>query len=160
MPNIKESTEKLIKKLSLLDKRQKTLLLLLVATVCFGIYYNLIYKTQAAALSKARIQLNDINKSLGKLNAQFPNIDMEKRKLDKAKRDLAALESQLANIELELPTEGTIPQLLDGLVKQAQGYSIDFTSIRPKPVKEKVSKEEATAAKQKLEAAGAIAEIS
>lgn len=38
--------------------------------------------------------------------------------------------------------------------------SKDLVESAPKPVKEKVSKEEATAAKQKLEAAGATAEIS
>ena len=137
MANFKELNEKIVKKLSQMDKRQRTLVLLLALAVGFGIYYNLIYKPQANALRKAKVELNDLNKNLDKLNAQFPNIDIEKRKLDKARKDLEALKSQLATIELELPSEGTIPQLLDGLVKQAQGYSVDFTSIRPKPVKER-----------------------
>lgn len=137
MPNLKELIERIVKQFNLLGRRQSILVLLLTLAAGFGIYYNLIYKPQAAALGKAKLQLKDVNSSLGKLNAQFPDIDMEKRKLDKSKEALEALKSRLAVIELELPFEGTMPNLLEGLVKQAQGYSIDFTSIKPRPIKEK-----------------------
>lgn len=137
MTSLNDLKEKLVKQFSQLDRRQKLLRLFLILAVCFAIYYNLIYKTQAVALRKSKSQLSELNRNLAKLNAQFPNVDIETRKLEKARKSFEALKSQLASVEQELPTESTVPQLLDGLVRQAQGYSIDFTSIRPKPVKEK-----------------------
>lgn len=137
MKNFREAAEKYVKTFSLFDKRRKALILLFAGVAVFSLYYNLAYKPQAAALRKARLELSDVDRDLSRLKAQFPDVKGQAQKLDKAKKNLEALKSQLASIESELPTQGSIPQLLNGLVRQAQGYSIDFTSIRPKPPKEK-----------------------
>jgi len=134
---IKEIIEKTTKQFNRLQKRQRTLVLFLAAAILFSFYYNAVYKPQSSALARVKTELTNVNNRLVKLKSQIPDIQKEKEALDAAKRNLETLKTQLSSLELQLPTTGRIPQLLGELVRQAQGYSIDFVSIRPKTSKEK-----------------------
>jgi len=134
---IKELIEKTTGKFNRLQKRQRTLVLFLGAAILFSFYYNTIYKPQSSALARVKMELANVNNRLVKLKSQIPDIEKEKEILDAGKRNLDFLKAQLSSLELQLPTTGRIPQLLGELVRQAQGYSIDFVSIRPKTSKER-----------------------
>jgi Tfp pilus assembly protein PilO len=134
---IKEIIEKTTRQFNRLQKRQRTLVLFVGAAILFSFYYNAIYKPQSSALARVKTELANVNNRLVKLKSQMPDIQKEKEALDAAKRNLDSLKTQLSSLELQLPTTGRIPQLLGELVRQAQGYSIDFVSIRPKTSKEK-----------------------
>ncbi len=134
---IKEIIEKTTRQFNRLQKRQRTLVLFLAAAILFSFYYNAVYKPQSSALARVKTELTNVNNRLVKLKSQIPDIQKEKEALDAAKRNLETLKTQLSSLELQLPTTGRIPQLLGELVRQAQGYSIDFVSIRPKASKEK-----------------------
>jgi len=134
---IKELIEKTTRQFNRLKTRQRTLVLFLAAAILFSFYYNAIYKPQSSALARVKTELTNVNNRLVKLKSQIPDIQKEKEALNAAKRNLDSLKTQLSSLELQLPTTGRIPQLLGELVRQAQGYSIDFVSIRPKTSKEK-----------------------
>jgi Tfp pilus assembly protein PilO len=134
---IKEIIGKITVQFNRLQKRQRTLVLFLAAAILFSFYYNIIFKPQSTALARAKTEWQSINNRLTKLKSQLPDIQKEKESLNGAKRNLETLKTQLSSLELQLPTTGRIPQLLGELVRQAQGYSIDFVSIRPKTSKEK-----------------------
>ena len=133
----KEIIEKIAKQFNRLEKRQRMLVLLLIASILFSFYYNGIFKPQSTALRKARKELTSINNRLLRLKSQIPDIQKEKEALSTAKKRLDSLKMQLISLESELPTQRSIPQLLGELVRQASGYSVDFVSIRPKTDKEK-----------------------
>ncbi len=128
----KEIVEKITIKFNRLQKRQKTYIFFFIVAVLLGSYYNLVYKPQSDALREAQTEWENINNRLMKLKSQMPDIEKEKEALDIAKNNLDSLKRQLSFFELQLPTQGSIPQLLGELVRQAQGYSIDFVSIAPK----------------------------
>ena len=134
---IKEAVEAIKKQFNRLEKRQRTQVLFLVAAILLSFYYNAVYKPQSNALRKVSSELQAVNNRLTKLKSQMPDIQKEKEALDAAKKNLASLKAQLSSLELQLPTAGRIPQLLGELVRQAQGYSVDFVSIRPKTSREK-----------------------
>lgn len=134
---IKQIADRLIQQFNRLQKRQRTLVLFLITAILFSFYYNAIYKPQSSALARVKSEFANINNRLVKLKSQIPDIQKEKEALNAAKRNLDSLRTQLSSLELQLPTTGRIPQLLGELVRQAQGYSIDFVSIRPKTSKEK-----------------------
>ena len=133
----KEIIEKIAKQFNRLEKRQRMLVLLLIASILFSFYYNGIFKPQSTALRKARKELTSINNRLLRLKSQIPDIQKEKEALSTAEKRLDSLKMQLISLESELPTQRSIPQLLGELVRQASGYSVDFVSIRPKTDKEK-----------------------
>lgn len=135
--NIKEILSKIRQRFNQLEKQQRTLVLLFIAAVLFSFYYNAIYKVQSSALRKTKAELQNLNNRLTKIKSQIPDIQREKESLEVAKRALGSLKTQLSSLELQLPTYARIPQLLGELVNQAQGYSIDFVSIRPKTSKGK-----------------------
>lgn len=132
---IKQIIDKITKQFNRLQKRQRTLALFLAAATLFSFYYNAIYKPQSSALARVKTELANVNNRLLRLKSQIP--DIQKETLGDAKRNLETLKAQLSSLELQLPTTGRIPQLLGELVRQAQGYSIDFVSIRPKAGREK-----------------------
>lgn len=134
---IKEIIEKTTRQFNRLQKRQRTLVLFLAAVISFSFYYNAVYKPQSSVLAKVKMELSNVNNRLVKLKSQIPDTQKEKEALNTAKGNLETLKTQLSSLESQLPTTGRIPQLLGELVRQAQGYSIDFVSIRPKTSKEK-----------------------
>lgn len=134
---IKELIEKIKAQFNRLEKRQRTMVLALAATIVFSFYYNAIYKNQSGALRRARAELENVNNSMIKLKSQIPDIDAEKEALNSAKKRLDFLKSQLSSLEAQLPRYGRVPQLLAQLVAEAAGYSIDFVSLKPKTTQEK-----------------------
>ncbi len=131
----KEVIAKIKRQFEKLEKRQRTLILLFIATALFSFYYNSVYKPQSSALRKVKVELADVTNRLTKLKIQIPDIDKEKEALNAAEKTLDFLKTQLSSLELQLPSQGRIPQLLGELVRQAQGYKVDFVSIRPKTAK-------------------------
>jgi len=134
---IKSVLEKLMKQFNRLQKRQRTLVLLLIASILFSIYLNGVYKPQSVVLRRAKKELINVNNRLLRLKSEIPDINKEEDALNATKRELALLQEQLASLESQLPTQRSIPQLLGELVRKASGYSIDFISIRPKTSKKK-----------------------
>lgn len=119
-----------------LEKRQKTLVLLLILAILFSVYYNVVFKAQSDNLQKATIELKNVNNQLTMLKSQMPDLEKEKAALYAADDKLSSLNARLAALEDKLPTIGTIPQLLGELVGQSSGHYIDFISIKPKTTKE------------------------
>lgn len=114
-----------------LEKSQRVLLIFLVVTVVFSVYFNAIYKPQSKALKKAKVDLAALNDRISQLKTEMPDVNKEKELLKAAKANLDSLKSQLASLESQLPPQGRISALLRELIRQASGYSIDFVSIRP-----------------------------
>lgn len=133
----KDIVSKTLRRFSQLQKQQRMLILLFIAAVLFSFYYNAIYKLQSGALHKSRAELQSLNNRLIKLKSQMPDIRRENESLEVARKTLDSLKAQLSSLELQLPTYARIPQLLGELVNQAQGYSIDFVSVRPKTTRGK-----------------------
>ncbi len=121
-----------------LEKRQRMLVLLLIASILFSMYYNWIFKPQSSALKKVKKELVGVNNQLLRLKSQMPDIQREKEAVVSAQKRLASLKRKLEAMRSRLPTHGSIPQLLGDLVQQASGYSIDFVSIRPRTDKKKM----------------------
>lgn len=134
---IKDLADKLLKRFNLLDGRQKTLFFILLAVIALIFGYNIIYKGQADSVSRLKKESLAIKNALIKIKSQYPDINKEKDDLIRARQQLASLKQELSALESELPTQGSIPGLLNELVAQAAGYKIDFNSIRPKPAKDK-----------------------
>jgi len=133
----KEIIGKTIQRFTQLKKQQRILILLFIAVILFNFYYNAIYKWQSGALRRVKSEWQNLNKRMIKIKSQLPDIEREKESLKTSQKRLNSLKNQLSSLELQLPTYSRIPQLLGELVNQAQGYSIDFISIRPKMMRAK-----------------------
>ncbi len=115
-----------------LEKRQKTLILLLIASILFSFYYNGVYKPRSNALRARKRELATVNNRVLDLKGRMPDLRAAQSALKTAGARLDAARARLRSLESQLPTQGSVPQLLGELVSQAAGYSIDFVSVRPK----------------------------
>ena len=135
--NTKDIVKKITNIFDRLEKRQKMLIFVLIASLLFSFYYNTSLKPHSKALWKARKELVGIQNRIVELKSELPDMKKEIESLDTSKKKLAILKERLTDLESELPTQRRIPQLLGELAHQASGYGIDFISIRPKQDKKK-----------------------
>lgn len=134
---LKETFANLKKQYESLQKRQRALVLILAAAILFSFYYNFVYKAESTSLRASKNEYLRVSNELTRLKGQMPDIEKEREALNSAKRSFESLKSELAAREEELPAQGSVPQLLGELVHQAEGYPIDFSSIRQRANKEK-----------------------
>lgn len=120
-----------------LEKRHKTLLLLLIGVLIFSFYFSIFYKPNAAKLRRLKAELTSLDNQITKLKEQMPDIDKLRRSLNEIKTRQGNLRKEVETLESQLPTQARIPQLLGELVTQAQGLNVDFISIKPKQTKQK-----------------------
>lgn len=135
--SFKVEARKLIERFNKLGKRQRLLVLLLIGSIIFSLYYNIVYKPQKGNLRRSKAAYSSLNNRIEKLKLQMPDIEREKAGLARARKSYEELRAELARLEAQLPSQARVPQLLGELVRQAQGLGIDFVSIKPKPTKEK-----------------------
>lgn len=123
-----------LKKFNSMEKRQRRLMTILVTVILCSLFYTNIFAPRAVELKKLKMQNVNTANRLINLKSQIPNIQKERTLLTKSKKDLDSLQKQLSELESKLPRQGRTPQLLGEFVRQAQGYDIDFISIRPQNV--------------------------
>ena len=132
MVSLGQVREKAITAFTRLEKRQRTLVLLLIAAVLFSFYYNMVFKPQSAGLKKTRTELRAAQNQLTKLKAQVPDVAKERKEFEISTRRLETLKERLASIEKDLPGQSSVSRFLGELVHQTGGLAVDFVSIKPK----------------------------
>ncbi|MFA5116209.1 MAG: type 4a pilus biogenesis protein PilO, partial [Candidatus Omnitrophota bacterium] len=133
--SLNQLVDKIKKRVSSLDKRQKTILVLLIFALFFNFYVNKLAKPQFINMRRLRAEAARLNSQVDKLKAQMPDLAKEKILLDQALRDNRRLRDRLGALEKQLPVYSRIPQLLGILVKEAQDYEVDLISVKPKGTK-------------------------
>ncbi|HNX91594.1 MAG TPA: type 4a pilus biogenesis protein PilO [Candidatus Omnitrophota bacterium] len=124
--------EETMRRFNSLDQRQKMLVAVLTGVILFSVFYNGIYKPQNAKLTVLNFELSSLKKKLANVRAQSPDLSKEKATVKELHAKLESLHKQLGDLEAELPAQASVPELLGDLVGEAEGYSVDFLSIKPK----------------------------
>ncbi len=133
--NLAQLGDKIKRRINALDKRQKTILALLVFALFFNVYVNKLVKPEFVKMRRLRADAIRLDGQVDKLRAQIPDLDKEKVLLDQALRENRKLKDRLQALEKQLPVYSRIPQLLGVLVKEAQDYEVDLISVKPKGTK-------------------------
>ncbi len=126
----------LVLRFSRLRKREKTLILLLIAAILFSVYFRSVFMPIARETQALAIELQVTRNRVFALKAQIPDGPKSALELESARKKLASLRDTLSEEKDKLPSQGRIPQFLEELVQQAAVSSIDLVAIKPKKSKD------------------------
>ncbi len=144
MPEAKIFLLELFKRIGLyinrLERRQRFLLFCLILTLLFSLYFNKLLKPQIVELRHLKLECSRLDREILDLKMQIPSLDKERLLLREAQEKNKQLNAKIMDLEKELPESYGISKLLGELAKQAGGYNIDFSYIKPKSISTRESK--------------------
>ena len=127
-----KKTHKLIEGFHAQTLQRKMLLGLLALVIIFSAYVRFSYKPRAAVLRDLKAHALQLDNQRIRIQSETPNVQKEEEALQADQERYKWLMSELADVEAELPRQGSIPQILGQIARQAEGYPIDLISIKPK----------------------------
>ena len=112
----------------------------LILTLLFTLYFNKLLKPQIVELRHLKLEWSRLDREILNLKMQIPSLDKERLLLREAQEKNKQLNAKIMDLEKELPESYGISKLLGELAKQAGGYNIDFSYIKPKSISTSESK--------------------
>lgn len=128
---IKDSVNQLLDRYILMKRSTKRLIFWLIVAMIFSVGFNKIYKPKQTTMFRLEQQSKSLDNQMLKSKSELPDVSTERRLLISDKNSLAALDKQLVALERQLPQQDSLPNLLGRLVKQSDGYDLDFKLIKP-----------------------------
>lgn len=120
-----------------LGKRQKALFVLLAVVLFFSIGYRMFWQPYFSEQRKVKNDLQKTQDQIQVIKSKFPDIEMERKENAKLREEIESALKEVSTYEANIPSVGSVSQLLGEITRRSDGLNMDFESIRQDLKREK-----------------------